>query len=277
MTTALAVREDQTEWNPAQLAALRSLGVERADRGTLDMFLAACQRTRLDPWLRQIYLNGRFDNRAGQMKWGIQSSIDGLRIVAQRSDQYEGQTKAEWFSLAENRWTDVWTESGPPFAARVGVWRTRFREPLYAVAHWSEYAVTGSGDFMWRKMPALMLSKVAEALALRKAFPQDLSGIYTADEMAQSGSQAPAPEAMDEAGRAALLEALLDTIETATTDEELRAVWHQAGEVGVLNEPLGVDGASVAELIKAQRASLVKQPEATEQAAEVVDAEVVDA
>jgi hypothetical protein len=142
------------------------------------------------------------------------------------------------------------------------------------VAHWSEYAVTGAGDFMWRKMPALMLSKVAEALALRKAFPQDLSGIYTADEMAQSGSPAPAPEAMDEAGKAALLEALLDSIETATTDEELREVWRQAGQVGVLNEPLGVDGASVAELIKAQRASLVKQPEEAE---EVVEAEVVDA
>ena len=77
----------------------------------------------------------------------------------------------------------------PPTAARVGVVRKDWTQPTYAVALFSEYAATkkdGSLEPMWASKGALMISKCAEALALRKAFPHDLSGIYTSDEMAQA-------------------------------------------------------------------------------------------
>lgn len=150
------------------------------------LFLHQAKRTGLDPLARQIYLV----TRGG--KGTIQTGIDGFRLIAERSGAYEGQTKTEWCG-EDGKWVDVWLKNVHPHAARVGIHKTGFREALYAVALWTEYKAVGP---MWDKMPALMLGKCAEALALRKAFPQDLSGLYTSDEMAQAESapaKAPVP------------------------------------------------------------------------------------
>ena len=115
-------------------------------------------------------------------RFTIQSSIDGLRIVALRSGNYGGQTPAEWCG-EDGVWKDVWLDKNPPLAARVGVYYKDAQNPTYATAKWDSYAQTSP---IWRKMPDLMLAKCAEALALRKAFPNDLSGIYSDEEMAQA-------------------------------------------------------------------------------------------
>ena len=90
-------------------------------------------------------------------------------------------------------WNEVWTQEDYPYACKIGVLREGFIDPLYVVAKWDSYCpiIAGNPSFMWQKMPELMLAKVAEALALRKAFPNEFGGLYTSDEMAQSQETTP--------------------------------------------------------------------------------------
>lgn len=238
MSTALMVSQDQNQWQENQLAALRQIGLEKASGGDLALFLHYAQRTGLDPFSRQIYMIGRWDGKTGREKFTIQSSIDGLRIIAQRSGEYGGQTAPMWCDT-DGSWTDVWLKATPPAAAKIGVYRAGFAEPLYAVARLESYMPRnkdGKPSGLWSTMPDVMLAKVAESLALRKAFPNDLSGIYTSEEMEQADAKAmPAPQvaiaAAVEASPADLPEELraevVSAIAKAATRDELAALWKE--------------------------------------------------
>jgi len=237
--TQLAITSEQKYWSDAQLSALKQLGLSNAGNGDLAFFFHQAQRTGLDPFARQIYMI----ERGG--RYGIQTSIDGLRIVAQRSGQYAGQTTPYWCG-EDGVWKDVWLGKAPPLAAKIGVYRAGFSEPTWAVARLDSYCPVGRDGKpmgLWNKMPDVMLAKCAEALALRKAFPNDMSGLYTDDEMGQADvvvvAEQPKPKKVDMAlvsnkksgnqDSAVVIDwdSIDKELEEKTTKEQIKAYWFE--------------------------------------------------
>ena len=178
------------EFSSEQIKLLAETVAKGCDQNELAFFLQVAKLKRLDPFTGQIHCVKRWDSSAGREKIVIQTGIDGYRVTASRSGDLAGSDDPVYD-----------TEDGEhPNWAKVTVYRygrNDERIPYTATARWSEYVQLvkdkQSGEFrpnsMWKKMPWLMLGKVGEALALRKAFPDELSGMYTDEEMEQADSE----------------------------------------------------------------------------------------
>ena len=162
----------------------------------LQLTIYQAKRTGLDPLSRQIY---PMKNKG---RLTFITAIDGYRLIAERTGEYRGQEGPFWCGK-DGVWKDVWLEEGQPAAAKVGVLREGHEKPVWGVARFASYS---KNTGQWPTMGDVMIAKCAEALALRKAFPQELAGVYTQEEMEQSerggAPQKTAGDLLVEAGNA---------------------------------------------------------------------------
>lgn len=155
------------EYTAAQMQQLRQHVANGCDDSELAYFLTIAQRSGLDPFARQIYAI----KRGGRLT--IQTGIDGYRTIAHRSGDFMGADLPVFGKDEGGAYCDVTVYK------HVHGQRCAFPARAYD----GEY---NTGQNLWARMPRRMLEKCAEALALRKAFSVELSGVYTAAEMDQA-------------------------------------------------------------------------------------------
>jgi phage recombination protein Bet len=178
-----------------QIETIKDVFCKGLSNDEFKIFLYSCERTGLDPFAKQIYAVKRNDKKLGREVMTIQTGIDGYRAIADRTERYAPGKKPSF----------AYDPQGKVLSATAYVMKLtkdgKWHE-VEAEAFYDEYVQTtydGRAMGLWNKMVRTMLAKCAEALALRKAFPSQLSGIYTQEEMQQADAidvtPAPQPQA----------------------------------------------------------------------------------
>lgn len=175
------VENNRIVFTEDQVQQIKDIICKGASDDELSVFLTIAKRSGLDPFSKQIYMIRRWNSDVNRYIYAPQTSIDGFRLIAERTGDYQGQNGPFWCG-EDGVWKDFWFSKEPPIASKVAVLRKGFTAPLWGISNYSEFLQTtksGDANSMWKKMPAVMLAKCAESQALRKAFPLDLGGIYT--------------------------------------------------------------------------------------------------
>lgn len=227
-----------TQWDVGYKALVVQTIMRPKDRqptgAEIAMFAEQVQRTGLDPFFRQIYAIYRYDKRVRGEVLQVQVAIDGFRLIAHRTKEYIGQEGPFWCG-PDRVWHDVWIDDEPPTAAKIGVWRNGGL--FWGVARFNAYAPRyEDGNLMglWATMGDNQIAKCAEALALRKGFPAELSGLYTPEEMEQADNEAAVSTQHDAAAtaveepadgpRASLIEAFDRAVAEGVSEGKIKTI-----------------------------------------------------
>lgn len=162
------------------------------------MVLAAwdyCQARRLDPLKKPVHIVKFWDQESQAQKEQILEGITSLRTTADRTGKYAGKEPVMFGPDVREKIGDL--ELAFPLWAQVTIYKMvdgqRCAFPGTPIYFREFYAAKkgGTPNQQWAKKPRHMLAKCAEAAALREAFPDELGGLPTAEEM--EGREDPAP------------------------------------------------------------------------------------
>lgn len=187
-------------FTPAQLNLIRQTDAKDCNDAEFNQYIEVSKALGLSPLRKQISAIVFNKNKPDKRNMAIIVRIDGFRAIANRSGDYRPMDTAPIFDIDEA----LKSPTNPHGIVRCEVrcWKQYGAEwfPIVGEAYWDEFAPLekewGEGpdgrraptgketlSATWAKMPRLMIAKVAESQALRRGWPEQLSGVYSDEEM----------------------------------------------------------------------------------------------
>ena len=163
---------------------------------SIALALSYCRARNLDVFKRPVHIVPMWDSNRRCHVETIWPGISELRTTAFRTGQYAGCDEAEFGPEEEHSFTGKVKDNTVTIKLKFPAWcrMTVYRDLggrtckfVGPKVYWLEaYATVGRSDLpndMWRSRPSGQIEKCAESAALRKAFPEELGNILTAEEM----------------------------------------------------------------------------------------------
>ena len=183
------------DFTASQLKLIRNTIAKDTTPDEFNLFIQQCRLYGLNPIKKEIYILVFNKDKPKYRSTAIITGIDGYRVIAERTGNYRADEDAPRYEYDEKLKGD--TNPLGIVSATVSVWKYSHGEwfRTTAIAYWDEYAPvkdewangkkTGNKYLTgeWPVRPLGQIAKCGEALALRKAFPNDLGNIYTQDEI----------------------------------------------------------------------------------------------
>lgn len=179
---------DEDQLTQLELAGIIPAGTPKPQ---VQIFATICREKNLSPFQKQIYLlpfkksKGKSNNKTWETHYACIVAIDGYRAIAERTGKYAGSDGYR-YDNGKTEFECRHAKQEHPVTATATVYKvvSGQRVAYAATASWVSYCPASEAKaFNWKRMPYFMLGKCAEALALRKAFPEALSGLHSEDEM----------------------------------------------------------------------------------------------
>lgn len=224
-----------TEQDVRDLMAANGNAMDNVTSQEVKMFLRLCQSQRLNPFTRDAYIV-----KYGKQPASVIAGKDAFVKRATRNKRYRGHeagiTVLRRVTNGGVMQTVVERREGSMMLAGeelAGGWAKVYLDgyecPIFEEVAIKEYSAPDQyGKNGWSRMPATMIRKVALCHALREAFPEDLGGLYGAEEMDQARAEQSEPQAPQQA----VVEAVADTRPAPRPAEDpRRELWREVAEL----------------------------------------------